>query len=275
MLADVVHQVSQTALTGTAQQGLPGEKRHTFIKLDRSLKEVNAAELCYKRDALKIYGNVVKATHGETRTETLGSGDASKALQTFTLKQPPLTYVSAPTPEGIASTLQVRVNDILWHETDTLAGLQPNDRNFITQTDDDGVTTVIFGNGRQGARLPTGVENITAVYRSGIGKGGNVKENQITLPLTIPLGVKEVINPLRASGGADRENRDLARRNAPLAVMALDRLVSTQDYADFARTFAGVGKAAAARLSDSIRTCARPCTSSATCTRQFNWTCGP
>ena len=30
--------------------------------------------------------------------------------------------------------------------------------------------------------------------------------------------------------------------------MALDRLVSAQDYADFARTFAGIGKAAAARL---------------------------
>jgi hypothetical protein len=35
--------------------------------------------------------------------------------------------------------------------------------------------------------------------------------------------------------------------------MALDRLVSTQDYADFARTFGGVGKAAAARLSDGRR----------------------
>jgi predicted phage baseplate assembly protein len=58
---------------------------------------------------------------------------------------------------------------------------------------------------------------------------------------------------LRASGGADKENRDQARRNAPLAVMALDRFVSTQDYADFARTFAGIGKASAVRLSDGRR----------------------
>ena len=68
--------------------------------------------------------------------------------------------------------------------------------------------------------------------------------------MTRPLGVKEVINPLRASGGANRERRDQARRNAPLAVLGLDRLVSTQDYADFARKFAGIGKASAARLSD-------------------------
>jgi predicted phage baseplate assembly protein len=70
---------------------------------------------------------------------------------------------------------------------------------------------------------------------------------------TRPLGVKGVTNPMAATGGADRESRDLAKQNAPLAVMALDRLVSTQDYADFARTFAGIGKASAARLSDGQR----------------------
>jgi hypothetical protein len=58
---------------------------------------------------------------------------------------------------------------------------------------------------------------------------------------------------LPASGGADKENRDQARENAPLAVMSLDRLVSLQDYADFTRTFAGIGKAAARKLSDSKR----------------------
>ena len=53
-----------------------------------------------------------------------------------------------------------------------------------------------------------------------------------------------------ATGGADRESRDQARRTAPIGVLALDRLVSVQDYADFARTFAGIAKASAARLSD-------------------------
>jgi hypothetical protein len=39
----------------------------------------------------------------------------------------------------------------------------------------------------------------------------------------------------------------------PITVTALDRLVSVQDYADFARTFAGIGKAVSARLSDGRR----------------------
>jgi Baseplate J-like protein len=224
-----------------------GDKIHTFITLAKPLAYK------YKRATVKVYGNVVKATNGETRQETLGAGDASKALQEFMLKQPPLTYVSAPTVSGVESTLEVRVNDVKWHEAGSLVALKPNDRKFITRTDDDAKTTVVFGNGVQGARLPSGQENVKATYRNGIGKPGNVKAGQITLLNTRPLGVKEVINPIRASGGADKETRDQARKNAPLAVMALDRLVSTQDYTDFARTFGGVGKAGAARLTDGRR----------------------
>ncbi len=67
------------------------------------------------------------------------------------------------------------------------------------------------------------------------------------------LAPKAVINPLRASGGADAETRDQARRNVPLAVLALDRLVSVPDYADFARTFGGVGKAAAIKLGNLVQ----------------------
>src|SRR5438045_8961138 len=197
---------------------------------------------------MTIYGNVVKATHGETRREALGSGAASKPLQRFTLRQPPLTFLPAPTPAGAASTLVLRVNEGEWHETDSLAGLLPDDRNFITKIDDESKTMVIFGNGRQGARPPTGPENIAAVYRNGIGQSGNVKAGQISQLGTRPLGVKEVVNPLPSTGGADRDGRAQVRKNAPLGVLALDRLVSVQDYADYTSPFAGIGQAADAQL---------------------------
>jgi predicted phage baseplate assembly protein len=228
-------------------ENLNGDKTHTFLRLSDPLAYT------YKRDTLIVYGNVIDATHGETRKETLGSGNASKSLQEFTLKQSPLTFVSASNPDGVESTLQVRVNDVLWHEAESLAELGPRDYRYIKQTDDADKTTVIFGTGEHGARLPTGPDNVTAVYRNGIGKVGNVKPGQISLLSTQQLGVKGVTNPMAASGGANREPRDQARRNAPLAVMALDRLVSTVDYADFARTFAGIAKASAARLSDGQR----------------------
>jgi hypothetical protein len=244
MLASVTQGVGK--IDGT-KLDLPGDKTHTFLHLAEKLAYT------YRRDTVTIYANVVRATHGETRAETLGSGDGSKALQSFTLKQFPLTYLAAPTPAGVESTLQVRVNDILWHELDSLVEAGPTSRNYVTETDDASKTTVVFGNGQYGARLPTGVENIKGVYRTGIGKPGNVRAGQITLLATKPLGVKAVTNPLRASGGADRESRDQARRNVPVALLALDRLVSVQDYADFARTFAGIGKASVTRLPDGRR----------------------
>ncbi|HVT57250.1 MAG TPA: putative baseplate assembly protein [Thermoanaerobaculia bacterium] len=233
--------VAQPGANGEAAD-LPGERTHTTLALATPLA------YCYKRDTVSVYGNVADATHGETKLELLGSGDGSRTLQQFTLRQPPLTYVSAPTPSGIASTLSVRVNDLLWHQAEGLATLGPTDRSYLLSTGDSGATTVIFGNGERGARLPTGSANVRAAYRSRIGKEGNVKAGQISQLATRPLGVKGVINPLPASGGADPESRDQARRNAPLAVMALERLVSVQDYADFARTFAGIGKASSARL---------------------------
>jgi len=217
---------------------------HTILTL--------ANNLSYKYDpeTVVIYGNVVKATHGQATGEVLGNGDASQTLQAFGLHQSPLTYLSAPTPSGAQSTLTLRVNEVEWHEADNLAILGPNDRQYITQIDDSDQVKIIFGNGEHGVRVPTGVANVKAVYRYGCGKVGNVDALQISQLATHPLGAKGVINPLSASGGADHDTRDQARRNAPLAVMALDRLVSVRDYADFARTYAGIGKATAARLSD-------------------------
>jgi Baseplate J-like protein len=245
-----IHATELAMLAGVEQAPLPpvpGEKTHSTLVL------ANDLSYRYRLDTVTVYGNVVHATHGERRTEVLGSGDASVPMQELALRQSPLTYVSAATPAGAESTLEVRVNDVLWHEVDSLVGLGPHDRRYITSTDDDDKTTVIFGDGWSGARPATGRENVKSVYRTGIGAPGNVDAEQITLLATRPLNVKSVVNPLPATGGANREDRDTARRNAPMAVMALDRLISAQDYEDFARTFAGIGKASAARLSDGRR----------------------
>lgn len=239
---------SELVMLGSVVHGyfrsLPGDRRHTFIQLAKKL------EYAYKRDTVTFNANVVKATHGETRNEVLGAGDASKAFQSFTLKQPPLTYLSSPTPAGAESTLEVFVNDVRWRETDSLDDKGKADRVYLTRTNDEGKTRIVFGDGMRGARLPTGLENIRARYRNGIGRPGNVSADAISLLMARPLGVKAVNNPMRSGGGADKESRDQARRNAPLTVTALDRLVSVRDYADFAVTFAGIGKASAALLSD-------------------------
>jgi predicted phage baseplate assembly protein len=238
MLSGLVHGYDST---------LPGDLTHTTLQL------ATTSAFRYKRETLVIHGNVVAATHGETRNEVLGSGDATAALQSFTLKQPPLTFTAAPTAAGAQSSLAVYVDELQWHETPSLAWLGPKHRGYITRTDDDQQTSIVFGDGVHGARLTSGVQNVRAVYRTGIGSPGNVRVGQINLLASRPLGVKAVLNPLRASGGAEREDHKLARDNTSLALMALDRLVSVQDYADFTRTFAGIAKAVATHSSDGAR----------------------
>ncbi len=204
----------------------------------------------YKRGTVTINANVVPATHGEMVQEVLGSGSGALANQRFILKKPPLTYVSAATPSGAASTLEVRVSDVLWSEAPSLYGLAPDDRSYAVRHADDGSARVVFGDGLQGARLPTGVENVVGTYRTGIGLAGEVEAGTLTVLQSRPLGIRSVTSPVGASGAADPETLARARANAPLTVRTLDRIVSLADYTDFAAGFAGIGKAQAVELWD-------------------------
>jgi hypothetical protein len=209
----------------------------------------------YRRDSVAIHGNVIRATHGEAVSEVLGGGDPRLAWQGFELRQPPLTHVSSAAPEdaGARSSLELRADGVAWREAPSFFGQPPEARVFVTHLADDGKTTVRFGDGKTGARPPGGATNLRARYRKGIGRGGNVRAGQISLLLTRPLGLKEVANPIAAAGGADAESLDDVRRNAPLSVRTLGRVVSLTDYADFARAFAGVAKAHAAWVWDGGR----------------------
>lgn len=199
-------------------------------------------------DQFVLNANVVPATHGETTSEILGSGDGSIPFQSFALTSSPLTQVSAATARGIASTLEIRVDGIRWKEVPSLYGQPPRARVFTTRRADDGTTTVHFGDGVNGARLPTGQDNMVATYRHGLGTGGLVKPGQISLLMTRPVGLKDVVNPDASTGAADPEQLDDARSNAPLTVLTLDRIVSLQDHEDFARAFAGISKGRATLL---------------------------
>ena len=210
-----------------------------------SITVVNQLLNSYVRTGLVIYGNVARATHGESTTELLGSGDATQTYQSFSLKQPPLTYVSSPAaPGGAVSTLQIFVNNAQWNEVPTLYGIGPTEHVFVTRTGDDGSTTVQFGDGLNGARLPSGEQNVQAAYRKGIGLCGMVAAGQLSLLLNRPLGVRGASNPHAAQGAEDRESLG-ARANASLTIMTLDRIVSVEDYENFARAFAGIAKARA------------------------------
>ncbi|MBX7167962.1 MAG: putative baseplate assembly protein [Pirellulales bacterium] len=216
-----------------------GDRFTTRLVLDRSLPAN------YSLETVRIYANVVEATHGETVHEILGSGDGDQAFQAFALKKPPLTYVPSRLDRGAVTDLEVRVNDVRWDRRHRLDDPQQAPPHYTLRHDADGNAKIIFGDGRSGYRLPSGMENVQALYRSGIGAAGNAEPGQIDQLVNAPLGVRGVTNPLRGDGGADPDGPLDIRDRVPLMSRALDRLISAQDFADFALSFAGVGKASA------------------------------
>lgn len=213
----------------------------------------NQLQGSYVRSSVTINANVAQGTHGETTTEVLGSGDASQSFQSFSLRQPPLTYVSANTSTGSVSTLVVRVNGVAWSEVPWLYGSGPSDQVYTVLLGPDGKTWVQFGDGVTGARPGSGTNNIIATYRRGIGSAGLAQPGQISTLMTRPLGLKSVTNPTPSSGAADPETLPQARVNAPLSVMTIDRIVSLSDVADFAAASAGIAKASVAWVWDGAR----------------------
>lgn len=59
-----------------------------------------------------------------------------------------------------------------------------------------------------------------------------------------------MINPLDATGATDPETLEQARPNAPISVKTLGRIVSLEDFGDFAAASPGIGKAASSWVWD-------------------------
>lgn len=202
----------------------------------------------YDRASSRIYANIAYASHGETKKEILGSGNAAAVFQRFELSNTPLTYLAAATETGYQSQLEVRVNDLLWHEVPTLYGHGPEERIYTARDNERRKTQVGFGNGITGARTETGVENVAAKYRVGSGLVGRVRAGQLNMLLTRPLGVTEATNPLAATGGSDGESVGDALANIPRSALTLGRIVSVQDFADHAGRYPGIAKAQSSLL---------------------------
>jgi uncharacterized phage protein gp47/JayE len=195
-----------------------------------------------------LLGNVVEVTQGETiKDEVLGSGDGT-AFQSYPLQQGPLTYSPSTDPESVSavqSTLFVTVNGALWAEQPTLAASAPHDQVFSTTLDTSDKTTVVFGDGFNGARPPSGINNIHARYRKGLGTSGNLPSGALQLLVDSLPGVQKVTNPLPSAGGEDPDNIAQIRRRVPASLRTFGRAISTPDYAALALSYPGIGKSSA------------------------------
>ena len=200
----------------------------------------------YHADSVRVRGNVAVATHGETVAQVLGSGDGRTAFPRFELRRSPLTYVRTTTnATGAAAALDVRVEDVLWAEVPSLEQAGPADQAYVVRQGEAGDSSIVFGDGVHGARLPTGAENVASTYRVGIGADGDADVDHVRLLVRKPRGIAGVTNPSPSRDWASEETLEEARTNAPQRVRTLDRAVSVPDYEDFVRGYAGVGRARA------------------------------
>lgn len=198
-----------------------------------------------------VLPNLLPVTRGKTvPNEVLGSGDATNPAQSFKLSQSPVTYLQQGA--AWASTIRLTVNGQPWTEVRSFYGQLPGATVFVTYEDDGGSTHVQFGDGVNGARLPTGVNNVVATYRVGAGAASPPAGKLSVISQSYP-GLRAVLNPVAVGGGADADPPDQIRRNAPRSVLAFGRAVSVFDYEAIAAEAPGVTRARAVWAWDDAR----------------------
>jgi predicted phage baseplate assembly protein len=197
------------------------------------------------RPPFRLLFDLVSVSRGTTvPAEVLGSGDAAVAGQELVLKKAPLTYLPGDSASGAGyrSTLRVRVDGIEWSEVPSFYGRPADARIFVTREDEEAKTHVLFGDGINGARLPSGAANVTASYR--VGSGGDAPPAGSLTTIATPFqNLQAVRNPVAVGGGADPDQPEQIRRLAPRSVLTFGRAVSAADYETIAAQAPGVSRA--------------------------------
>ncbi len=194
-----------------------------------------------------VYGNLVEANQGKTEREAvLGNGDSRQKFQTFKLPKSPLTYhnLAGETPPEVPE-LQIYINNRLWKRVPTLFNYKPDEEIYIVREDANGDSWVQFGDGKTGKQLPSGIKNIVAKYRTGIGAYGALKpETKVQASGRLDK-LDKIYLPGIVTGGAEPESGENAKEAAPGKIQNLNRLVSLQDFESETLAIPGVSKALA------------------------------
>ena len=207
--------------------------------------ETNSALIVPAKSGATNGAATVVATQGQTvSNEIIGISNGT----------PSQIYALAST-SVINGTVNVTINGAAYQAVQYLIDSNGYDPVFSTNTDSDGITYIIFGDGVSGRVPPNGAQ-IYATYRVGGGVIGNVASNTIKYVISVPSGTIPagltvsnqdifVSGDGAATGGADAESTDSIRINAPKSIRAINRAVSLSDYSYIAVQVPGVAKAIA------------------------------
>lgn len=211
---------------------------------------------------LRLLWDLITVSRGATTAnENLGTGDATRPGQDFTLKKSPVTYLAdtatgaAPpgaggpagagsrSGPGYSSTVGLAVDGVWWTEVPMFYGRGPAETVFVTREDESGATHVLTGDGINGARLRTGAV-VTATYRTGSGAAAP-PAGTLTQILSPQTNLSALRDPAAAGGGADPDAAALLSALAPASVLTFGRAISADDYEVVAAQAPGVTRAGA------------------------------
>ncbi len=184
----------------------------------------------------------VAARQGRRKAETLtGTGE-------------PNAHFSLTGTRIAQGSLRVLINEQAWREVSHFQESGGEDEHFEVETDGLDRTRILFGDGVRGAAPPAGAA-IRVSYLETLGAGGNLGTGVVTqLNSPIESGgeavVVSVTNPVPATGGADRESLEDARRQAPAEIRSLWKALTKDDYQALAEGYPGVAKAQVLDVND-------------------------
>ena len=190
-----------------------------------------------------VYYDLLPVSAGKTVTnEIVGSGDSTQPGQSFTLSKSPVTYLASGST--YASTIALTVNGLPWTEVQSFYNQPANAQVFVSRQDANQMTHLDFGDGVNGALLPTGTNNIVATYRYG-GGSSSPPAGKLTVVAKSYPGLQSVVNPVAVAGGSDPDPAALLKQYAPRSVLTFGRAVSVFDYEAIAAGAPGVSMASA------------------------------
>jgi len=237
---DVVVHVPAGHRTSVIARQRAGWLRCRVIRADKAQPTYRASPWISGITAFTV-GGTVGTIHAEVvRGESLGISDGTPA-QRFPLQRAPIVPWDTPSvlievaPDG---------SELQWHEVDTFAASQPDDRHFRLDASEGEAElgpAVREADGllrRYGAVPAKGSGMRLVAYRTGGGQRGNVARGQVrVLKSSVPY-IARVENRVAAVGGAEAEGVGNAKLRGPLLLRTRGRAVTTEDFEELTREVA-------------------------------------
>lgn len=180
-----------------------------------------------EKDADGEYLYSTTITEGETVPLDILGTSSGKVDQVFRLSYVPVIHDSIHifVDEGSGAEEWESVDDFI--NSDRLS------KHYTISYGAGGVTEITFGNGRSGYIPRSVVNGVTAVYRVGGGKRGNVGKNTIVEFDNKPANIRATFNPDDAYVlGNDREDGDISKAKATRNLRTGGRAVTQWDFED-------------------------------------------